>query len=784
MKEFKTYLTFLSRNKLFTVVNLAGLSISLMFVLLISNMVIGQFTVDKDMKDVDRIYLLATDNSVAAHYNLGDKMQSKYPEIEEWCAVSYTPGNAGDSYVEVEGERIIVNRLLVRDNFFEMFGFRLIEGNPSSVLSDKYSVVLTKSAVNKLFRGESPVGKKLKMNFNPQQLYTVSGVMEDISNSVFPEGAEIVLPYDAMEYINKYAAPSAPEMNSIGGTDLLYKLNSNSDICRKTEDVNKFLKETDWRYKWNEGTKASWIKLKDFYSSDIISNNLNRCSSIITYIYMTIGLLILIMAVLNYIGMSIAQTSYRAKEMATRRLLGSLKQNIFWRMIAESFILTFVAFVLGFILALYSENIASRLFQVHIDLIKGLNVTVISVYLLFLLLLSVLSGIIPGVILSKYHPMDVVKGTFRRKTKMIYLRILFIFQVGLTMALLSCSFFINRQMNHIFNEPLGYKYGNVLCYQTIGDMKELLRFRNEVSQMPNVRKVCFTRGMPVDRGYNNTSNFQVGDSIKRIPFQIFEADSSFLSIFSIPVIEDRHMSGDDVYMLSNNGFYETGTDFDAEKIVSNGGWNIEIGGRYQDFVIGTVMSYQCPTVIQIKPVGTFYPWDILVEVSGEDIESVRKDIDELYSSAIRSKSFSSVWYSDLMKMIYEPVACISDILFYFTCAAIVISVLGLTSMSMYFISQRKRDIAIRKAFGSDSTKEMLSLLRFAFISIIFGLVIAIPAMCLGMYVLKSITMYSDYNPWWTGVVGIFIVIFVSLLSVWIISLKAVKENPVNNLKKE
>ena len=153
MKGLKTYFTFLERNKLFTLVNVAGLSISLMFVLLIANMVMRQLTVDRDLPDADRISVFANEYWAGGHYNLGDRLQSRYPEIEDWCAMSIS-----EPFVQVNDKPVQTMGALWKKNFFEFFRFTLLEGIRKQLLTDNNSIVLTRSAALRLFGTEKALG--------------------------------------------------------------------------------------------------------------------------------------------------------------------------------------------------------------------------------------------------------------------------------------------------------------------------------------------------------------------------------------------------------------------------------------------------------------------------------------------------------------------------------------------------------------------------------------------------------------------------------------------------
>ena len=194
--------------------------------------------------------------------------------------------------------------------------------------------------------------------------------------------------------------------------------------------------------------------------------------------------------------------------------------------------------------------------------------------------------------------------------------------------------------------------------------------------------------------------------------------------------------------------------------------------------------------MQILPVermtGIFEPWNVSVRFyPGGDKASQREEVERIYRRLAGETPFGSDWYEDQMEQEYEPISQTRNLIVVFTFAALVISILGLTAMSIYFIAQRKRDIAIRKVFGSTSRNEMLHLIRFSGLSLLASLVIAIPLIWIGVKKIQDILPIEGFSmPWWTPLAGFAIVALVSLLSVFVISKQATEENPVNNLKTE
>ena len=783
MKGLKTYFTFLERNKLFTFVNVAGLGVSLMFVLLIANMVTRQLTVDKNLKDADRIYIFANEIWAGAHYNLGDRLASRYPEIEDWSAL-----RGYESVSVLPDENPVTAQVMsVRKNFFDFFNFALREGNRAHLLTDNNSMVITRSAANRLFGTEHALGKTLKIKDCDNQTFTVTGILEDIDNSVIPSEAELFIPFENMKYLNPSCAIENTNMGNASGTTLFLRMTPGTDLNNKADDVVEYMKGFFWIYQYGAFKKAQFIPLHDFYFSNIpCENDLESYDFKLVIIFITVGLLILLMAVFNYVSMSVAQTSYRAKEMATRRLLGSSRPDIFWRMIAESFLLTIAAFILGFLLAKATEPLAMELLDVKLNLIGDLNLPVVLAYTALVLILSLLSGFFPATILSNYNPLDVVKGTFRRKTKALYLRLLNIVQCGLTVAMLTCTLYLSVQLYRILHAPLGYEYGNVLTYPPMAELNTLQLFRNEAGKLPFVKQVSFSQGLPINGGNNYTMYLNAGDSLKDMSFQGFVVDSAFVNIYHIRITEDRHTGYDrQNIFVSENAMKELEEIGMENEMKTDYGDRYRIAGQFKDFHIRSLTTHDPhPLFMNIAPTDSIYPWSISVEVQDGNLPAYKQELDALYSRLIKGYPFESKWYDDIVSDTYAHFFRMNKLIGIFTGAALLISLLGLTAMSIYFIAQRKRDIAIRKVFGSSTAGEMRRLMQFSLTSLAISLVVSIPLMVFGVYQIDKIVTYESSFPWWVPVTAFLIVTLISLGSVYLVSRGATRENPVNNLKTE
>ncbi|MCD8237063.1 MAG: FtsX-like permease family protein [Prevotellaceae bacterium] len=777
-----TYLTYLSRNKLFAIVNVAGLSISLMFVLLIANMTVRQLTVDDNQPDKERTYIFSNEKYAAGHYRYGLELESCLPFVEDWCAVSnrfHVTTGYNDKQFEMKAH-------LVKKNFFEFFsGFKMLDGTAKDALAGDDNVVLTRSGAIKLFGTDhNVVGKVIRREHDEERNMVVTAVVEDIDNSIFRDDTEMFLPFEQMNDFNPSCAIDNVSMDNAASALLFFRFTEGANPNADEEGLVKMMKEFAWNYTNDLQKRAFFMPMKDFYfSTGEFFLDFAHYNFTIILVFMIVGIIILLMSVFNYVGMSVAQTSYRAKEMATRRLLGSSKQSIFWRMIGESAMMVTCSFLIAFLLALAVEPYAIDLLQLKMDIADDVSPLYVAMCLLFILLLSFVSGFVPASMLSSYNPLDVVKGTFRRKTKMFWLRLLGTFQSGLCIGLLACVGYLGVNIYRVLHTPLGYEYGNVLLYRSYGEHQGMLSFREEALKLPFVKHVSFSRGTPYDGGNNNTLFYQDGDSAVGIPFRVFIVDSAFLDIYHIQVQEDLHNGAP---LFSEKALEMTKKISDGNSARGNG-WNIPIGGSFKNFTANSVLDYggvPQPLLMGIVAKEDIYPWTISVEVGNGDLKEFRQTLDRLYVEMTHATVADSNWYDDLMMDEYATYTTMEKVIVIFTLVALLISLLGLMAMNIYFITQRKRDIAVRKVFGSSTFAEQMTLVKFSFVSLLFSLLIAVPLMLFGFKQIDEVLSIEGAFPFWVPFAAFAVVAFVTAVSVILISYKAANENPVENLKTE
>lgn len=789
MGAFKSYFTYLSRNRLFTVVNVLGLSVSLMFVLLIGNMVARQMSEGRSMKESGRTYVLTDGRYSVSHILLGDMLTGRYPEMEEW---SWT-FKSWTSFVSEGGDNMInVKAMAVTENFFTFFGIPLVQGDAEQALVDEHSVVLTREAANRLFGTEDVMGRTLSFsvmsNGKPELVpYTVTGVADGWDRTLFEQDIDLIFPYEIVRYENYYSSDLATGLNGTGGTDLFVRFAEGADPAQMTDVERAEMREwLNGRFQAPRYEGLKWVRVSDVYFSEAGFPTLRQYSLQSVVIFIIVGVVILLMAVLNYVSMSVAQAAYRVKEMATRRLLGSARRAVFWRMVGETLIMTVISFLLGFLLALALEPQAEALMGVKIGLVDGLNAATVAVYIVAVCLIALLAGTMPAAIVSGYDPLEVMKGAFRRKTRMVWLRTLFVVQSGVAVALLGCAFFLTDKIGRLLERPVGYTYDNVAVFNNVGQEGSCNLFRDRLRQLPYVESVSFASGLPATAWWNNTIDIYTADGeTKQVAFNSILADSAFFGMFGIEVLEDYHVAqeqdGSLIY-LTESAYREIGHPRGITSIPSPD-YVYKVAGCITDFTLGPVGMRQGAPAVSIFNYETMSPVFILVKTIGEE-EAYMAGMEEVYRNVTHNVTAEGYWYRTIMERQYSHLIRLGKLIGIFTATALLITLLGLTAMSLYFIAQRKRDMAIRKVFGSDARRELLRLMRFAMTSLAVGLLIAVPLMWIGIRQIDRIVEYDMPFPWWVAVAAFAIVAAVSLLSVWLISRHAVRENPVENLKTE
>ena len=391
--NFKSFFKFLSKNKAYTAIDVFGLSVSLMFVILIAVYTVQELSTDNFQKDGDRIYILANEGSAGTALPIAYRLQNRYPEIEKVCPMVLE--NIGNFKVQYGDKKFSAERACVDSTFFNFFSFPLLQGEPETALRDQYNAVISKSFALKMFGQDDPMGKSIRISDSTNVI--VSGVMADIRKSVVPY-LDIVIRVERAHEFN--GSISMANDGNAGATVAFLMLNKGATLDDKIPDILSYFKETFWLYKHEFCKEVRIIPLSELYFTHFDYSSLEQGDRSFVLLLLSVGMLILIFAVFNYINLTVAQAGQRAKEMATRRLLGSTRGELFSRLIMESTLLTFISFIIGALMAWVAVPFANQLLATKIYLADAFTPIWIGGTICVLVLIGLLSGLLPAVLIS------------------------------------------------------------------------------------------------------------------------------------------------------------------------------------------------------------------------------------------------------------------------------------------------------------------------------------------------------------------------------------------------
>lgn len=775
----KSYFKFLSRNKAYTAIDVLGLALSMMFIIIIGAYIWHETHIDNQHSKIERMYLLGLadgDNGMTgSHWRMIHKLMDQFPEIESGTGLV----TSRRFMRTVDGVEVASSVLYADSTFFDIFDFDLIRGDRHKVLSDPNSIVVTEDYARRVWPDADPMGKTIIYNTQEPPL-VVTGIMAPMENTAITSPQEntpidAVIPFEMVKYYN--SSLWAEGMNNATGSEVLLLAREGADLAANAQKYHDFAKEFFWIFQMpGSNDKLAVLPYKDHYFSDYASYGiLARGNSKMVKILFSVGLVILLFALMNYVNLTVALSGYRAKEMATRRLLGASRAAIIRKLMAESTLLCVVSALIGMLLAWLAWPYAENLLGTHFPIIDSVTATTAAVFVGIILFMGVLAGIIPALLISSAKPIDIVRGSFRRHTKMWFSKVFIVVQNVVTIAMIASAITMYLQIDHIVNAPLGYETENIMEISNGGQMEETKEFMQRVSQLTGVEKISATCGTPLSGG-NNTMAYKD----RTVSFQTIIGDLNFLDLYGLKIERDNHTTNPVKTYLNRQALAELELDEDAESY-PYGNEKEPIAGIISDFHIRTILDDQHPLRISIVDLDNFYPWGFSIKVNG-DPEETYNQVKEIFKDVYKWELEGPYPYiTQKIEHRFRESRNLVKIVALFAAIAIVISLLGLVAMSTYFVEQRRREIAVKKVFGCESG-EMLRNLVLSFMAYVgIAFVIAVPLVYYLMNKWLADFSYRIDVYWWIYALSGAMCLVISVVSVFIQSYRAANANPVKAL---
>ena len=781
--NLKSYFTFLSRNKAYTAVNVFGLAVSLMFVIIIGVYTWQEYSVDRQHSKAKRIYNIGLNMDEGAwrtancHHGVLRYLRSHYPEIEQTCGFT-----AGGLKLKDNGNFVNLYVLEADSTFFSMFDYPLLHGNRATCLAQKGNIVLTESFARRFFGTDDVVGRTVTTAENRH--FRVTGVVKDFDNTIIDKDIEGVIDFsyttnDANKDVN------FPNMVNLTGAASFVQVREGCDFAAKQKDVDTFF-QTFW-----PGYHPILTRLDKLYFSGLDAFLMQTGNLTLVKILFAVGVVILLFSIMNYVNLTVAQSGYRAREMATRRLFGCQRSAVGANMFMESLVMCLLSLVIAVALACVCAPYAGRLLDTKLDTCMLASPQAVGIIVVFVLLVSVLAGTLPATILSRVKPIEVVRGTFRKQTKMLFSRVFITVQNVITITMLACALIMSLQMLHLANAPLGFNTENIICIDYPDDYtsQHSGEFEDRLRTLPFVKAIAPSCGTPADGGNNRTVKFN--EKEPEWAFQFISGTPEMMRIYGLTLKNDLHAEGDSIVYLNDmalQGLQMKPTDRHLSNrydmiCYSYFKSGAQFGGVLNDFRIRNILEEQHPMLVQVCN-KVEEPWHISILVEGDPVEAyaeIKKVYKELFHEEV--DEVSPPFIDKQVQVCFELERRITQIVTLFAFVAIVISLLGLVAMSTYFIQQRAKEIAIRKVFGSTGNQIRTRLIRSFLLYVGIAFVIAVPIIV--HFMSNWLSRCSYRITWWPYIIvaGV-LVLLISYAAVAVQSWLAAGENPVKNIKQE
>lgn len=491
--------------------------------------------------------------------------------------------------------------------------------------------------------------------------------------------------------------------------------------------------------------------------------------------------LLLLFAILNYVNMTTALSGFRAKEMATRRLIGATKGGIFMKMIVESTIICAAAMVIAVLLGEAISPAASKVLNYDISIFKAISPVSVLVCVLFTVLVGVIAGIVPALIIQKAEPIEIVRGTLRLKTKTLYSKVIIVIQNVITVVMLVTAFTMFLQIRSMINAPAGYNTEDQITISNeYGRAGELAPLINKLKAESCVEAVGLGDGYPMFDTNNWTMSTESG---KEASFQLVKGDCAYFNILGIRKKQDNHTP--DCYWLNEYAYGVLGIDETATEFTTKSNRTMQIGGIYYDFKIKPLLEEQHPALIYQydEYPADRWPWTILIKTTPDHKEAfvrVKAVIDEMYPDKI----FDASYVEDDIKMVFSSERRVLEIMVIFTILSLFVSALGLVAMSSYYMQQERRTVSLKKVYGADYNSVLWGLVAEFMKMIGVAFVIAVPVAWYLMHTWLNGYSYRIALHWWIFVAAGLFTALIAVLSVLWQAIRAARTNPAIELKKE
>ncbi|GHM98657.1 ABC transporter permease [Cytophagales bacterium WSM2-2] len=810
----------LQRQKLFSFINILGLSVGMTSALLMYLFVNNEFSYDRFHVNADRIYRVnqtfiwgeGNKNQFASTGpGVAFALKAEIPELEKITSI-HTPGDFLMSYTNATKEITSINQggiFAADSNFFEVFTFPLIKGNPKTALQNPQTMIMTESTAKKYFGDEEPLGKLVRVGEgNAQKNYEVTGIVKDIPDNSY-------IKFDVMLSMTSFPVVEKMYWSWVWTQLETYML---AKPGSSAEQIRARLKDIPRKYAATTLERAMGMSFDDYIKSGkewnlylqplteihlpqaTVYNRLNDAGNIkIVYALIAAGIVMVLLSCINFMNLSTSQYVRKAKETSLRKLLGSARHQLSTGFFAEAFLFCLISLMIGICLTqlvLPAFNYITGK-ELHLDLFSDWKILAALGSILFFM--SALSGSYPAIFLSAFNPVEALKGKLKSGKEGRTLRSsMVVFQFMISMVLIILTGMVSKQLKYVAEKDLGFERENLLVVSNVQWVKGKETFMHAMSQSKGIVNASLSTSVP-PRVWGGDS-FQAKGSDKKIPLNFAKADENYLPTLGVSLKIGRNFSkdipGDSARVILN------------ETAVQALGWAVDEsvigkqivypGEENTPFeIIGVTNDYHFWALnAPIEPMAVFHYKHPLYDgtrqfavmrVAAQGSEELQKTIEGIkakWGEFAGDKPFEYSFVDDNFANAFKSSNQFGNSLTVLSGLAVLIAALGLLGMTIYTLEQRTKEIGIRKVSGASVASLVLLVSKDYSKLIIIAFVLSSP---LAYWVVQQWLQEFQYkiapSPLIFVSVGAGTLLLAALITSYH-SIKAAMRNPVEVLRDE
>jgi len=778
----------LVRYKIYSAINITGLAVGLAACMLIVLYVGHESGYDRFHKNADRIFWVQTklklgNDSVFMpflNFSAGPMVKQRIPSVESFLRLRKDDQNTIIQNPEKPSVKFAENKFLFSDsNFFSFFSFNLLRGNPQQVLSRPFSLVISQSAVRKYFGNADPIGKTLR--YNNGYNFLVTGISADApSNSSIDY--DFIASMSSMSSISEQVDLVKNEKNDF---TTYFLLRRDGRISAVENELKRLTKERD-------GDDAASFR----YVSTSLPN-LHVVSSLDTTnikylrIFPFVAALVLLLALINYMSLSTARASIRAREIGVRKVLGAGKNTIAVQFFAESALFTTISFILGYVICFLFQPFFFDFLHIGIDSSFLYQPTVLMSFGGLLIITIAVAGTYPSLLLSAYKPVSVLYGKLGRTGTINVRKVFTVFQFSIAIIFIICGIVMQRQMHFFRHKDTGINRENIVMVPFGSNVsKHYAAFKGEVRAVPGIRQISIALH-PLFKGYDMMGITPPATG-KMILMPTLDVDQQFIPMlglkWKLPPSDSFFYRTKNKIVLNETGVEKLSL---GQNPINQKVDQFEVAGVLKDFNWSS-LEYKIDGLLLSVTTDddSAAQWNgkggcLFAKINpGTNIPTIIDELGRIHSKFDSENPFEYYFMDDVFNDLYKAEERLAKILASFTILAIVIACLGLFGLISFMAVQRTKEIGIRKTLGA-SVQSIVRLLSGDFLMlVIIAFILASPAAWYFMNQWLQDFAYRIQIDWWIFLLAGTIAVIIALLTISTQAVKAAIANPVKALRSE